>query len=43
MNSVLSENTNPIPVVDEVEEIDNLTIGDTDNNKSEQGASDGKN
>lgn len=43
MNSVLSENQNPIPVVDEVEEIDNLTISDTDDNKSEQGATDGKN
>lgn len=42
MNRMLSENTNPIPVVDEVEEIDNLTIGDTNDNQSEQGAPDGE-
>ena len=42
MNRMLSENTNPIPVVDEVEEIDNLTIGDTNDNKSEQGTPDGE-
>ena len=43
MNRMLSENTNPIPVVDEVEEIDNLTIGDTNDHKPEQGATDGEN
>ena len=42
MNRMLSENTNPIPVVDEVEEIDNLTIGDTNDNQSEQGIKDGE-
>ena len=42
MNRMLSENTNPIPVVDEVEEIDNLTIGDTNDNQSEQGTPDGE-
>lgn len=40
MNRMLSENQNPIPVVDEVEEIDNLTIGDTNDHKSEQGTTD---
>lgn len=40
MNRMLSENTNPIPVVDEVEEIDNITIGNTNDHKPEQGIAD---
>lgn len=40
MNRMLSENINPIPVVDEVEEIDNITIGNTNDHKPEQGIAD---
>lgn len=40
MNRMLSENINPIPVVDEVEEIDNITIGNTNDHKPEQGIED---
>lgn len=42
MNRMLSENQNPIPVVDEVEEIDSLTIGDTNDNQSTQERKDGE-
>ena len=39
---IFAENQNPIPVVDEVDDIDNLTIGDTNDHQPEQGAADSK-
>ena len=42
MNSVLSENQKPIPVVDEVEDIDNLSDSNTNDHQSEQGTPNGK-